>query len=173
MNYIQAVGMGPQLSYHGSTRASGIMTMMPAGKDVCICKTDPKNAVGTINGAVYTPHCAPQLVDEVNPTCSVQTYVGGLRCCTDGVTLLNKDQMASRSDITDTVYVKVRVYYIPADQQSEDPPTFTNIHYFAPEGDQIEYDIPQMESGVHVLTVKQYAAVAFGIDVTDEVQLIT
>merc|ERR1719319_159484 len=171
LDYIQAVGMGPMLSYHGSTRASGTLNLFPGGVDECICKSDPKHAVGTIAGVTFVPHCAPQLIAEGNPTCSVETYTGGLHCCVDGTTLLNADQMSSRSDITDTVYVKVRVYYTPSDKQT-DQSVPTDIAYYAPEGDQIEYNIPQMESGVHVLTVTNYVATAFGIDADDEVQLI-
>jgi hypothetical protein len=78
---------------------------------------------GTIGGNRFQDRdrCAPaptsDLLTQGNPTCSIETYEGGLMCCRHGQSLLDKDQEIPWKDTYLEYRLKFRFYYedyIPA-----------------------------------------------------------
>jgi len=149
ISVIGAVGQGGEFRYHGNTRGSVQAYALPHDVGYCVCKNNDDKPMGTINGVAYNPECNEQLIREGNPTCNVASYAGGQLCCAGGTILLDKDQ-SPPEEAKDEVRVKLRVYYEDGEKQEEQPKR-TKIIFYAPEGDQAEYDIPVTESGIHVL----------------------
>eukprot|EP00662_Eupelagonemidae_sp_cell21_P012214 gene12214-34016_t len=116
---------------------------------LCVCGKEG----GIINGQYQTPNCAaPPLTSlGANPSCSVETYVGGLQCCLNGDVLLDAEQSVESKE--DEFFVRARFYFEEyTTQQFASPMTWLTeaVHY--------EYDIPQCAAGtppsqcVHSLT---------------------
>ncbi|CAJ1925741.1 unnamed protein product [Cylindrotheca closterium] len=71
---------------------------------------------GTINKShMSSDRCAPfpesDLVWQKNPTCRVETYVGGIHCCSHNNILLDKDQEIPWKDQPLVYRLKFRVYF--------------------------------------------------------------
>lgn len=127
------------------------------------CPCTPQRVInataGTIDGE--TPHppfgyCSKWMAEERNPSCSLSTYVGGWRCCEDGVFLIDT---ASCSDpqCTDrpksSIRFKVTFYFDEPSAASAAP--LLPLHSTACcdassdlDGDgNIEYDVPPCAAG--------------------------
>eukprot|EP00928_Gymnodinium_smaydae_P046073 TRINITY_DN30668_c0_g1_i1.p1 TRINITY_DN30668_c0_g1~~TRINITY_DN30668_c0_g1_i1.p1 ORF type:complete len:406 (+),score=79.63 TRINITY_DN30668_c0_g1_i1:533-1750(+) len=69
---------------------------------------------GEINGRPFYNDCRPEpwssLLRDRNPTCEVETYMGGIQCCYDGAVLLDADQEIPPE--VDEIYFKWRFYYV-------------------------------------------------------------
>jgi hypothetical protein len=111
---------------------------------------------GTVGGQKFdNKRCAPfphsDLLDQSNPTCSVQTYVGGLSCCRNGKSLLDKDQEIPWQDEPLEYFLKFRFYF----EEFRKPtlPTESPSHqqlirlYWQTEAHAGEYDIIKCKDG--------------------------
>jgi hypothetical protein len=92
--YIAAVGASTDFAYH-KARGGSTVFLVEVGAPMCIC-SDGKT--GSINGVPFsTSRCLQSpphsdLAHQKNPTCHIETYTGGLSCCTHKSILLDKDQ---------------------------------------------------------------------------------
>ncbi|CAJ1420413.1 unnamed protein product [Effrenium voratum] len=111
VNFINAVGSGPTLSYH-KHRTLGQLVFLPiSGEGACVCKEKAPafgEAQGTLeyrpsgpgdegSGSVaFSNHCPPaprsDLLDMRNPTCDLRNYSGGQIACHHMWSLLDADQ---------------------------------------------------------------------------------
>lgn len=94
---------------HGSTTMNFLAVETPMR--VCRDGVD-----GTIDGGGFGDNrCAPfptsTLLEMKNPTCSVKTYNGGLKCCRHGKSLLDKDQEIPWQDQVLEYRLKFRYYF--------------------------------------------------------------
>ena len=93
-------------------------------------------------------------MDTNNPTCTVETYRGGLRCCTHGNFLIDADQPDQWPDQTLTYSLKFRYYfqdYVEEDKSTRTPASHKDLPriYWQTESFAGEYDIPKgVEDGV-------------------------
>lgn len=125
-----------------------------SGLAECPCtdrmEIDPKN--GTINGKPpeIPLHCAGELQAQKNPSCSLSTYAGGLRCCTHGDLLLDKAQDTSSFPVDEYIY-KFRFWYEPYTTQKHSFRLFWMTETW-----NFEYDVVACPSArsecVHTLT---------------------
>lgn len=123
--FINALGTTASFQYHGPTRSSDTLMMLEVGRPNCLCRGD--TTTGTINGVQFNAACEPWPASSVlrdhNPTCSLETYSGGMACCSHQTILLDADQEVSPE--VDTVHMKFRFYY-------EDPsqnPNYQNAFF--------------------------------------------
>ena len=69
--------------------------------DTCICYS---GVTGSINGIPFRKNCATEptgdLLKQRNPTCFVDTYEGGLLCCSHKSILLNQNQVQPSHEMT-------------------------------------------------------------------------
>lgn len=123
--FINAVGTTPTFQYHGPTRRSDTLMMLEVGRPNCLCRGD--TSTGTINGVVFNGNCQPwpqsSVLRDHNPSCSLDTYQGGLSCCSHGTFLLDADQEVPEE--TDTVFMKFRFYY----EDPADDPNYQNAFF--------------------------------------------
>lgn len=113
---------------------------------------------GTIAGDEFDNHrCAPSpvgdLVTQQNPTCAVQTYRGGLSCCFDGKSLLDKEQQVPWTDQYLEYRLKFRFYFQEYQAASVDGTRPASHHslvrfYWQTEARAGEYDIVQCDDAV-------------------------
>lgn len=144
INFINAVGTTPDYQYHGTTRSGATLMLVEAGSPVCICKGATLG--GSINGLPWSNNCAPYpattILRDHNPSCSIETYGGGMICCHHEVHLLDADQTVPAP--TDTFRMKFRFYY-------EDPVPNVNRNVFfmfhEVEQNHGEYDVPKCKAG--------------------------
>ena len=87
------------------------LTFLPVGVPQSVCF---KEVVGSIGGNMFKKDCLPfpksDLKDQTNPTCTIQSYRGGLSCCRDGIPLLDKDQEVPWKDQVLEYRLKFRFY---------------------------------------------------------------
>eukprot|EP00192_Tetraselmis_astigmatica_P005277 CAMPEP_0117661422 /NCGR_PEP_ID=MMETSP0804-20121206/7529_1 /TAXON_ID=1074897 /ORGANISM="Tetraselmis astigmatica, Strain CCMP880" /LENGTH=509 /DNA_ID=CAMNT_0005468289 /DNA_START=163 /DNA_END=1692 /DNA_ORIENTATION=+ len=106
----------------------------------CPCTTrrniNPKNNSVDGKPAEIPFNCKQEVAAQHNPSCSLETYKGGLRCCGHRMVLLDADQQDPPG--IDTFYVKIRVWY------EEAAPTTVNLFriFWMTEDRNNEYDIP-------------------------------
>jgi len=126
-------------------------------------------------GSKILPHysfsdgCKPggALEQQMNPTCSVQTYNGGLQCCYDGMNLLDADQEIP--PLVSEFRYKIRIYFTEY-HPSPGGPAYDNSMYLFWETEewQTEYDVPQApvgtppEAAIHTLTTSFKGRDLFG-----------
>ena len=144
--FISAIGSGPAFAYH---KFKGASTLSYAALDgaTCVCNTGVK---GSINGIPFHKDCWDEpkgdLVQQKNPTCWVETYQGGLRCCHHQWILLDQDQNPWEDQI-DEYHMKFRFWF-----QEYDPVTPKHKHllrfYWQTEVWSTEYDIPVKDASV-------------------------
>jgi hypothetical protein len=98
LNFINAYGKTGIFAYHQS-RAASQMHLQVEGAPTCICNTGTKNYMATDmnpNKREFKKNCQPEPAGDLaafkNPTCTLDAYRGGLKCCTSGNILLDKDQ---------------------------------------------------------------------------------
>lgn len=151
---LSAVGSGPTFAIHVKQAGATVM-LVETGAPLCVCH---EGKTGTIDGVQFsnTPNrCHPQplsdLLVQKNPTCTVETYSGGLRCCTHKTILLDKEQEVPTA--VDTYRMKFRFYYEDyVDQKS------SFFMFWTAENGAGEYDIPKCDSNtppeycIHTIT---------------------
>ena len=162
ISILSASGEGPNFSYHGpKTRGGSSIQLIASGSYSCICNSGIK---GSINGIPFNRVCRPEpfgdLVRQQNPTCSVQSYQGGLFCCHHQNVLLDADQ--EQPDDVFSYHMKFRFYFQPYQDSNlpDKPPSHNNLIrlYYQTEAYAGEYDIPQAdphsppEDNIHTIT---------------------
>ena len=160
INFINALGSTPMLSYHKSKTATSINLFPSAGSPACVCSY-PAAPFGQGSGSIkYLPtgesvgfkagRCAPHprtdLIGMKNPTCDVRTYTGGLMTCHHKWVLLDAEQEQPWVDQPLVYYKKFRVYY-----QEYDASKHANLYRqdwgIGADGDHSEYDVIQCPKG--------------------------
>jgi len=128
---------------HSGLAKVGLLNFVNDGADTCICET---GVVGTLGGNPFHKNCPPpptsDLAFQQNPTCLVETYVGGLSCCRHMEFLLDKDQK-SWEDVQE-YHLKFRFYYREYSQKEVQP--LVRL-YWMTEAFAGEYDIVQCDKG--------------------------
>lgn len=160
---IAATGCGLEFAQHCGHGPSNL-NFLAVNKKTPICRSGIKGTIG--GGGFSNTRCADAPTSDLkiqgNPTCSIQTYQGGLSCCRHGELLLDKEQENPWPDQYLEYRMKWRFYfeeYEPAVQQIA-PPSHQNLLriYWQTEAFAGEYDIPQCskstkpEQCVHVIT---------------------
>ena len=148
---LTASGTGPDYAYHGpSTRGGANLNLASLDTPTCVCNTGVK---GTINGIPFSKTCLPEphadLLQQKNPTCSIETYQGGLHCCSHQTILLDADQEPPEELLT--YHLKFRFYFEPYEPQTEGKPaTHQNLIrlWQMTEANAGEYDIPKADEGI-------------------------
>jgi len=150
---ITARGCGFEFAQHCGHGPSEL-NFLAVGTPERICQA---GISGTIAGDKFDNNrCAPKpfsdLKDQQNPTCAVQTYRGGLSCCRDGQSLLDKEQEVPWADQYLEYRLKFRFYfqeYEPA-VESIRPASHNSLirFYWQTEAHAGEYDIEQCTEGV-------------------------
>lgn len=105
----------------------------------------------------FQPNCMGEpksdLLATHNPTCDINQYDGGLRCCENGFSLLDADQ--SIPPLVDNVFFKSRWYY-----EEYQPATSKPTYHLEWQFGHIEYSVPKAEEGTpadkatHTLTTR-------------------
>jgi hypothetical protein len=164
LNFINAIGKTPNFSYH-KTRASAQMHLQIEGAPTCICDTGTKGYIQTDmnpNKAEFRKNCLdhsnPQNDGDLktlkNPTCDLEAYRGGLKCCTSGNILLDKGQNPWEENKL-VYYMKWRFWfqdYVPAEPKATPPKAASHqnlVRFFKEtEANAGEYDIVKGENNV-------------------------
>jgi len=129
------------------------VNLLPVNTPKKLCQSGIQ---GTIDGQQFdNDRCAPfptsDLLDQNNPTCHVQTYKGGLSCCRNGKSLLDKAQEIPWQDEPLEYHLKFRFYfeeYKKPSNLSESPSHQQLIRlYWQTEAHAGEYDIVQCRGG--------------------------
>lgn len=118
--FIEAVGTTPAFQYHGQSRGGGTIIMVEEGAPVCVCRG--KSQGGSINGIPWSNNCHAYpdttILRDHNPSCSIETYGGGMICCHHGIFLLDQEQTVPAP--TFRFRMKFRFYYEdPADKAAQ------------------------------------------------------
>ena len=118
----------------------------------CICNNGIK---ADINGIPFYKYCLDEpygdLVKQKNPTCSIETYEGGLSCCHHKYILLDKDQVQPEHNMT--FQIKFRFWFSEYKNQTGLVRTFAET-----ERSSGEYDVIKCPPGtptkecVHIIT---------------------
>lgn len=162
INFINAVGSGPTLSYH-QHRTIGQLTLLPATGGACLCKGAPVpfgDAKGTMeytasgpgdegSGSVaFNNHCAPQprsdLLAMKNPTCDLRNYSGGQIACHHMWSLLDADQPIPWTDQPLEYSLKFRFWVEDYDETYHTAVRRVTWGIASP----VEYDVPKCAEGV-------------------------
>ena len=152
IDFINAIGSSPTLSYHKSKTVSSI-SLFPADEaPACICKY-PAAEFGALAGQIkYLPtgetvgfaagRCAPQPREDLlamkNPTCDIRAYQGGLLTCHHKWVLLDAEQEQPWTDQPLVYYKKFRIYYQEYDA-TKHANLFRSDWGIAADGDHAEY----------------------------------
>eukprot|EP00980_Cylindrotheca_fusiformis_P031435 scaffold26366_cov117-Cylindrotheca_fusiformis.AAC.6 len=150
---IMAKGCGLAFSQHcghGPNRVN----LLPVNTPKRLCQ---QGIQGTIAGQKFNnKRCAPfphsDLLDQSNPTCHVQTYAGGLSCCHNGKSLLDKDQEIPWQDEPLEYFLKFRFYFeeFKHPELPSESPSHQQLArlYWQTEAHAGEYDIIQCKDDV-------------------------
>merc|ERR1712142_280236 len=143
---ISASGLGSTFAYHGpKQRTGGRLSLSVLDSPTCICNGGMK---GSIQGIPFNKNCLPEpagdLVEQGNPTCWVDTYVGGQQCCHHGTVLLDKNQEQPEGLLN--YQLKFRFYIQPYTEATRTTPaSHRNLlrMYYQTEAWSRECDIPK------------------------------
>eukprot|EP00040_Diaphanoeca_grandis_P019959 m.105756 g.105756 ORF g.105756 m.105756 type:complete len:792 (-) comp27674_c0_seq2:460-2835(-) len=98
LDFLNAIGRGPELAYH-QARAGASLYLKAVGVPTCVCSTGIQGFISSDmnpSPAKFSKNCAGEpygdLLQDHNPTCHIDTYAGGLKCCTSGNILLDSHQ---------------------------------------------------------------------------------
>lgn len=119
-----------------------------------ICRGGVEGTIGG-NHFINRERCAPfprgDLLTQNNPTCFVETYRGGLKCCRDGQSLLDKDQEIPWPDQYLEYRLKFRFYFeeYKPDVAEKSVASHQDLTRFfvATDANPGEYDITQCPKG--------------------------
>lgn len=138
---LTAIGQSEQFGYH-HYRTALTMNLNSVNGYTCICYDGIK---GSINGIPFISRCAPEptadLLKEHNPTCYVDTYPGGLKCCAHKNVLLDANQEQPQDEMT--YRVKFRFYF-----QDYLNHQYLTRFYFQTEAFSGEYVVPKCQEGI-------------------------
>lgn len=149
---ITATGCGftfAQHCGHGPSELNFLATDTPAP----ICQAGIEGSIGghKFNNKRCAPFPTGDLAVQHNPTCSVETYRGGLSCCRHGQSLLDTDQEIPWPDNYLEYRLKFRFYFeeYQAGVEGSSPPSHQNLVrlYWTTEANAGEYDIVQCPEG--------------------------
>eukprot|EP00051_Salpingoeca_urceolata_P006258 m.83056 g.83056 ORF g.83056 m.83056 type:complete len:545 (+) comp14750_c0_seq2:647-2281(+) len=155
INFINALGSTPTFAYH-KHRAAAVLNLRVLDAPTCICDTGAKGYITTDQNptpAEFVKDCYPEpfadLLQLHNPTCTLETYAGGLRCCHHGNILLDHDQNPWAND-TISYYMKFRFWfqdYVPGTKTA--PASHKNlVRWFRQtEENAGEYDVVKAGNG--------------------------
>lgn len=150
----------PMLSARGNTKyyaihvakSSYVLSMRSTSGTTCICES---GSIGKINGIPFNKHCLDEpygdLIKQQNPTCFIETYIGGLSCCHHKYVLLDKDQV--QPNHTMTFQIKFRFWFSEYTGQTNLVRSFGQT-----ERDSGEYDVIKCPDGtpskecVHIIS---------------------
>merc|ERR1712032_1719751 len=135
---------------------------------------------GTVDG--WTPFppfgtCSAQFFDMNNPSCRLETYQGGWRCCEDGNYLLDTDKYDTADFPEDTVYAKWILTFVDEDASDFNlkktyPGLTLDITGSLDTLGNVEFDVPQCEEGtLPEDCIYEQTAVVYmesGINATDD-----
>mmetsp|Transcript_39533 Transcript_39533/g.93014 ORF Transcript_39533/g.93014 Transcript_39533/m.93014 type:complete len:936 (+) Transcript_39533:53-2860(+) len=119
---------------HGMTASTCICK---AGKVGLLCDAGGKNCRS------FEKKCTKDLAAQHNPTCSSTSYIGGIRCCSNGTLLQDIDQPIPEQLLR--YHIKLRFWfqeYTPASERG--PASHINVAHYVlwTEGGSGEYDVP-------------------------------
>lgn len=165
INFINAVGSGPTLSYH-KHRTLGLLTLLPTSKTtpgacVCVGKEAPfGQAKGTMeytasgpgdegSGSVaFNNQCSPEprsdLLKMQNPTCDLRNYSGGQIACHHMWSLLDADQPIPWTDQPIEYSLKMRFWVEEYDKSYHTMLQRVTWGIASP----VEYDVPKCSEGM-------------------------
>merc|ERR1711998_702017 len=160
IRFIEAVGTSSTYSYHGKSRGGGAIMLVEVGAPVCVCKGKAQG--GSINGIPWSNNCHQYpdttIARDHNPSCSIETYAGGMICCHHGVFLLDAEQEIPPA--TFRFRMKYRFYYEDPQAVSDSgivPSLYPGLKYqnsfFMFRETEVahgEYDIPKCAAGTPV-----------------------
>ena len=150
---IAARGCSPELAQHCGHGPSEL-NFLAVDTLTRICQA---GVSGSIDGVKFDNNrCAPSpmsdLIIQHNPTCAVQTYRGGLSCCSDGKSLLDQDQQIPWPDLYLEYRLKFRFYFqeYKAAVDGVCPASHHSLIrlYWQTESRAGEYDIEQCTDGI-------------------------
>lgn len=92
---ILARGNNDVLEYHRMHQSAEILLISDDEESMCICKTGMRGLCNSngYNCATFYKDCIDDLITTHNPTCTSDTYAGGLACCSHGTFLLDQSQI--------------------------------------------------------------------------------
>lgn len=149
--FINAMGCSLAFAQHCGHAAS-TMNLLAAEVPSCVCQEGIHGTIGgnPFNGNGCAAFPTSDLKVQANPTCSVETYAGGLQCCRDGQSLLDADQDIPWPGQYLEYHLKFRFYfedYLPADSaRVASHKTLVRL-YWQTEAFAGEYDIVKCEPG--------------------------
>ena len=148
---LTAVGSTKSYSVH-KAKSGYTIRMKSMGGSTCICNS---GISGNINGLPFHKNCMPEpyadLIQQQNPTCFIEKYIGGLSCCHHKYVLLDKDQV--QPNHTMTFQIKFRFWFTEYKNQTGLVRNFAET-----ERNSGEYDVVKCAPGtptkecVHVIT---------------------
>ena len=148
---LTAVGNTKSYSVH-KAKSGYTINMKSIGGSTCICNSGTS---GSINGLPFHKNCMPEpyadLIQQQNPTCFIEKYVGGLSCCHHKYVLLDKDQ--AQPNHTMTFQIKFRFWFAEYKNQTGLVRNFAET-----ERNSGEYDVVKCPQGtptkecVHIIT---------------------
>ena len=154
LSIISARGCGLEFAQHCGHGPSEL-NFLAVDTPTRICQA---GISGTIGGNKFSNNnrCADfpfsDLKVQQNPTCMIQTYRGGLTCCRDGQSLLDKEQEIPWPDHYIEYRLKFRFYYQEYQPALENvrPASHQNLvrFYWQTEAFAGEYDLQQCHEGV-------------------------
>lgn len=165
LNFINAVGGSPHLSYHKEKAPSSIALLPPSTvPGACICANEPApfgSAKGTLtyvqtaqpedvgSGVIgWANKCEPRprsdLLEMKNPTCDLRTYTGGQIACHHMFSLLDADQEIPWADRPLEYQLKFRFWFQEYNSSYHEDVQRTTWGIASP----VEYDVPRCGEGV-------------------------
>ena len=138
---ILARGYNDELVYHRVHQTSELLLISDEVESICICKTNIRGLCDS-NGntcSTFYKDCIDDLSTTLNPTCTSDTYAGGLACCSHGTYLLDQWQIHDTQVLR--YYLKWRFYF---DDNNYTTSNYTNLIrlYAQTEAYSGEYDVP-------------------------------
>lgn len=150
---LTAIGFNGKFSYH-HYKGSTLLSLKAINRSTCICDN---GITGSIDNIEFHKNCLPEpygdLLLQHNPSCFIQTYQGGLSCCSHQTVLLDKEQIQPTHEMT--YHLKFRFWFQEYTNQTHLP-----RFYYQTEAYSGEYDVPKCqpqtppEECVHTITAR-------------------
>jgi hypothetical protein len=142
--FINARGAGRYTAWPNPGDVASKLTLLRADGPTCACDL---GITGTLGGLPLHKSCPPPPLSDLalqhNPTCSIETYLGGLSCARHLEFLLDKNQSAWDGNVQE-YHLKYRFYF-----RMYDPAKMQGLvrFYHQTEADAGEYDVMQCRPG--------------------------
>ena len=155
VSIINAIGRGKHLQYH-QARGALVVNLLAVDAPTCVCSSGIEGYISSDmnpSPARFSKGCAGEPTSDLvalhNPTCTIDQYAGGLRCCTSGNILLDKHQNPWEDNKL-VYYMKFRFWYqdfVPA--TASKPASHQNLVRFFHETEvgAGEYDVVKAPPG--------------------------